>query len=131
MGNHTQLDGAVIGSTASADKNRLDTGTLGFNDIHNQAEFETSHVGGGMSTGGPVGMQMLSNVAATVLSGANDNGNAESTTQAAVSSGTLVIRDKGQQTQDVGQLSRDTADAENALSPIFDKEKAQNRMEAA
>ncbi|WJY13396.1 hemagglutinin repeat-containing protein [Pectobacteriaceae bacterium CE90] len=131
VGNHTQLDGAVIGSTASADKNRLDTGTLGFNDIHNQAEFETSHVGGGMSTGGPVGMQMLSNVAATVLSGANDNGNAESTTQAAVSSGTLVIRDKGRQTQDVSQLSRDTAHAENALSPIFDKEKAQNRMEAA
>ncbi|WJY13392.1 VENN motif pre-toxin domain-containing protein [Pectobacteriaceae bacterium CE90] len=132
MGNYTQLDGAVIGgSTASADKNRLDTGTLGFNDIHNQAEFETSHVGGGMSTGGPVGMQMLSNVAATVLSGANDNGNAESTTQAAVSSGTLVIRDKGRQTQDVGQLSRDTAHAENALSPIFDKEKAQNRMDAA
>ncbi|WJY13389.1 VENN motif pre-toxin domain-containing protein [Pectobacteriaceae bacterium CE90] len=49
MGNHTQLDGAVIDSTASADKNRLDTGTLGFNDIHNQAEFETSHVGGGKS----------------------------------------------------------------------------------
>ncbi|HAI49972.1 MAG TPA: hypothetical protein DCM53_10430, partial [Enterobacteriaceae bacterium] len=30
VGEHTQLDGAVIGSTAGADKNRLDTGTLGF-----------------------------------------------------------------------------------------------------
>ncbi|MEN3755062.1 hypothetical protein ABC733_27690 [Mangrovibacter sp. SLW1] len=33
MGNHTQLDGAVIASRATADKNRLDTGTLGFRDI--------------------------------------------------------------------------------------------------
>jgi len=30
VGEHTQLNGAVISSTASADKNRLDTGTLGF-----------------------------------------------------------------------------------------------------
>ncbi|EIS04951.1 putative adhesin/hemagglutinin/hemolysin, partial [Yersinia pestis PY-48] len=35
----TQLDGAVIGSTATADKNTLDTGTLGFSDIDNQADF--------------------------------------------------------------------------------------------
>lgn len=39
VGNHTQLDGAVIGSTASADKNRLDTGTLGWSDIGNKADF--------------------------------------------------------------------------------------------
>ena len=29
-GGHTQLDGAVISSTATADKNRHDTGTLGY-----------------------------------------------------------------------------------------------------
>ena len=34
VGKHTQLDGAVIGSTATADKNRLDTGTLGWGDIN-------------------------------------------------------------------------------------------------
>ncbi len=34
VGNHTQLDGAVIASTATADKNSLDTGTLGFSDLH-------------------------------------------------------------------------------------------------
>ncbi|MCV1689049.1 hemagglutinin, partial [Escherichia coli] len=32
VGRHTQLDGAVIASTATADKNHLDTGTLGFSD---------------------------------------------------------------------------------------------------
>ncbi|WP_421356758.1 hypothetical protein, partial [Pseudocitrobacter faecalis] len=38
VGNHTQLDGAVIASTAAADKNSLDTGTLGFSDIGNKAD---------------------------------------------------------------------------------------------
>ncbi|WP_220683158.1 hemagglutinin repeat-containing protein, partial [Pseudomonas aeruginosa] len=42
---HTQLDGAVIASTADKDKNTLDTGTLGWHDIHNKAEFETAHSG--------------------------------------------------------------------------------------
>ncbi|CAH3628495.1 hemagglutinin repeat-containing protein [Enterobacter roggenkampii] len=37
-GNHTQLDGAVIASTASADKNSLDTGTLGFSNLHNESQ---------------------------------------------------------------------------------------------
>ncbi|EXU74081.1 hypothetical protein BG55_19145 [Erwinia mallotivora] len=33
VGNHTQLNGGVIASTADAEKNTLDTGTLGFSDI--------------------------------------------------------------------------------------------------
>ena len=37
-GNHTQLDGAVIASTATPDKNSLDTGTLGFSNIHNESQ---------------------------------------------------------------------------------------------
>ena len=53
-GEHTQLNGAVIGSTASADKNRLDTGTLGFGDIENHAEYEVEHQSAGMSTGGSI-----------------------------------------------------------------------------
>uniref|UniRef100_UPI0007899975 hemagglutinin repeat-containing protein n=1 Tax=Erwinia persicina TaxID=55211 RepID=UPI0007899975 len=42
---HTQLDGAVIASTAESDRNRLDTGTLGWSDIHNQADFKATHSG--------------------------------------------------------------------------------------
>ncbi|WP_304489171.1 MULTISPECIES: hemagglutinin repeat-containing protein [Chromobacterium] len=42
VGRHTQLDGAVIASTAKADKNTLDTGTLGFSNQHNQAEAATA-----------------------------------------------------------------------------------------
>jgi filamentous hemagglutinin len=46
VGEHTQLDGAVIDSTATADKNTLDTGTLGFSDIGNKADFKAEHQGG-------------------------------------------------------------------------------------
>ncbi|WP_219811512.1 hemagglutinin repeat-containing protein, partial [Pectobacterium odoriferum] len=46
-GEHTQLDAAVIGSTASAEKNRLETGTLGWSGLNNKAEFKVEHSGAG------------------------------------------------------------------------------------
>ncbi|WP_256844589.1 MULTISPECIES: hemagglutinin repeat-containing protein [unclassified Pantoea] len=128
---HTQLNGAVISSTASADKNRLDTGTLGFGNIENHAEYEVEHQSAGMSTGGSVGGQFAGNMANGMLAGLNDSGSADSTTKAAVSEGTIVIRDKEQQTQDVADLSRDVANANPGLDVIFDKEKEQNRLKAA
>ena len=39
VGGHTQLDGAVIGSTATADKNKLDTGTLGWGGYRQPRRF--------------------------------------------------------------------------------------------
>ncbi|MBC0804458.1 hemagglutinin repeat-containing protein, partial [Escherichia coli] len=42
VGNHTQLNGAVIASTATDDKNSLNTNTLGWSDIHNQADYKAS-----------------------------------------------------------------------------------------
>jgi len=54
VGEHTQLNGAVIASTATPDKNRLDTGTLGFGDIENHADYKVEHQGAGMSTGGSI-----------------------------------------------------------------------------
>lgn len=45
-GEHTQLDAAVIGSTASAEKNRLETGMLGWIGLNNKAEFKVEHCGG-------------------------------------------------------------------------------------
>ncbi|KFD00402.1 putative heme utilization/adhesion exoprotein [Rahnella aquatilis CIP 78.65 = ATCC 33071] len=44
-GGHTQLDGAVIASTGPADKNSLDTGTLGFSDTGNKAASATPKAG--------------------------------------------------------------------------------------
>jgi filamentous hemagglutinin len=129
VGNHTQLDGGVIASTASADKNSLDTGTLGFSDVHNQADFSTSHQGGGISTGGnPIG-QLATNAADALLSGGGSDGHAEGTTRAAVSDGTITIRDKDNQKQDVADLSREAENANGSIGPIFDKEKEQKRLQ--
>ena len=131
VGEHTQLNGAVISSTATADKNRLDTGTLGFSDIENHAEYEVEHQSAGISTGGSIGGDFAGNMANGMLAGLNGSDSADSTTQAAVSEGTIVIRDTSKQKQDVAGLSRDVANANPGLDVIFDKEKEQNRLKAA
>lgn len=137
VGNHTQLNGAVIASQGDAADNRLDTGTLGFTDIGNAADYMVSHSGGSiaLSSGGGMGAQMLSsvasNAASTLLSGLNNNGHAEGTTQSAVANGTVIIRDRVNQKQDVADLSRDTEHANDSISAIFDKEKEQKRLQTA
>ncbi|EPT6934387.1 hemagglutinin repeat-containing protein [Cronobacter malonaticus] len=137
VGNHTQLTGAVIGSTAAADKNRLETGTLGFTDIGNKADYKVSHKGGtigaGTGSGSLIGLASsgLSAVSGAMLSGLGSSGHASGTTQSAVSEGTIVIRDKAGQQQDVATLSRDVANANDTVSPIFNKEKEQKRLQIA
>ncbi|MCG8156218.1 hemagglutinin repeat-containing protein [Brenneria goodwinii] len=131
VGEHTQLNGAVIGSTATADNNRLDTGTLGFGDIHNQADYKVEHQSIGISTGGSIGSQSAGNMANGLLVGSDSEGHDSGTTRAAVSAGTITLRDPNRQTQDVADLSRDVEHANQTLSPIFDKEKEQNRLQQA
>ncbi len=121
----------MIGSTATADKNALDTGTLGFSDIGNKADFKVEHQSVGISTGGNIGGQFAGNMANGLLTGANNEGHADSTTYAAVSDGTITIRDTDKQQQNVTDLSRDVEHANNALTPIFDKEKEQHRLREA
>ncbi|WP_456298722.1 hemagglutinin repeat-containing protein [Dryocola clanedunensis] len=128
VGNHTQLDGAVIASTATADKNSLDTGTLGFSDLHNEADFKTEHAGGSFNSGGDIGGQFASNMANALVAGGGNKGHEEGTTQAAIAGGTITVRDKDDQQQDIANLSRDTEHANDSISPIFDKEKEQNRL---
>ncbi|CQJ50297.1 hemagglutinin-like secreted protein [Yersinia rohdei] len=52
-------------------------------------------------------------------------------TRKAPPDGTITIRDTDKQQQNVTDLSRDAEHANNALSPIFDKEKEQNRLKEA
>ena len=129
VGNHTQLDGGVIASIAEVGRNRLDTGTLGFSDIHNRAESETEHQGAGLSSGGSIGSQFAGNMANGLLAGGGNSGDAQGTARAAVSEGTLIVRDTANQQQDVANLSRDTEHANGSISPIFDKEKEQRRLQ--
>ncbi|MHA3268540.1 hypothetical protein ACX1F1_21225, partial [Yersinia pseudotuberculosis] len=86
------------------------------------------HQGGSLSTGGPVGSDLLSNLGGMVLAGLGNGGYAEGTTQAAVSEGTITVRDTENQQQNVDDLSRDTGNANGSIGPIFDKEKEQNRL---
>ena len=131
VGEHTQLNGAVIGSTADASKNKLDTGTLGFSDIENKADYNVEHLSTGISTSGSIGEQFAGNMGSMLLVGVNGNGSDSSTTKSAVSDGSIIIRDQDNQKQDVADLSRDVEHANQTLSPIFDKEREQQRLQEA
>uniref|UniRef100_UPI00201D0CCE hemagglutinin repeat-containing protein n=2 Tax=Escherichia coli TaxID=562 RepID=UPI00201D0CCE len=137
VGNHTQLNGAVIASTATDDKNSLSTGTLGWSDIHNQADYKASHTG--ISLSGGSGMSASQMVASNAIAGAanaltgmsGSSGHAEGTTSSAISGGNLIIRDNESQKQDIAGLSRDPENANGSIAPIFDKEKEQKRLQEA
>ena len=129
VGSHTQLNGGAIGSTATADKNSLDTGTLGYSNLTNKADYKVSHSGGGFSSSASFGAQAALSAASTLMSGMSGSGHAQGTTQAAVSEGSITVRDKAN-SQDTGGLQRDVTQANDAISPIFNKEKEQNRLQA-
>ncbi|WP_420820574.1 hemagglutinin repeat-containing protein [Proteus alimentorum] len=129
VGKHTQLDGAVISSKADTKNNQLDTGTLGFSDIHNYTEYKVEHQSGGVSTSGGVEGNMLANMGHALAMAGNHSDSAENTTQSAISQGTWTVRDTDNQQQDIAQLSQDTDNAHSTLNKIFDKEKEQNRKQ--
>ncbi|WP_240153824.1 VENN motif pre-toxin domain-containing protein, partial [Erwinia amylovora] len=117
--------------TAAPDKNRLDTGSLGFGDIENKARYQVEHLSESFGTGGNTGLQFLGNAAGILMVGVNGNGHDSSTTKAAVSDGSIIIRDASARRQDVAGLSRDVEHANQTLSPIFNKEKEQQRLQEA
>nr|WP_279654821.1 hemagglutinin repeat-containing protein [Pseudomonas petroselini] len=128
VGNHTQLDGSVIASTAEADKNRLSTGTLGWSDIKNEAEYKSQMQSASVSSSSDGSGGFTSNMPSGTLIAYNHSGSASGTTSSAVSNGTLDIRDPAKQQQDVATLSHDVEHANDSISPIFDKEKEQRRL---
>ncbi|EPE2988295.1 VENN motif pre-toxin domain-containing protein, partial [Edwardsiella ictaluri] len=89
------------------------------------------HQGFGLSSGGSIGGQFAGNMANSLLAGANQNERARGTTQSAIADGAIVVRDRANQQQDVAGLARDTERAHQPLTPIFDKEKAQRRLQQA
>ncbi|WP_140920965.1 hemagglutinin repeat-containing protein [Limnobaculum xujianqingii] len=128
VGNHTQLDGAVIASEATPDKNSLDTGTLGWSDIKNKAEYDVSHVSVSVGSGGgaPLGFPGVPGTPIVVAYGDS----ASSTTHAAIADGSITIRDKEGQKQDIASISRDTENAANPLEKIFNAEEEMRNLEA-
>ena len=124
--NNTRLKGAVIDSKAPAEKNKLTTGTLTWENIDNKAEYKASGKGISYSTGAGVPLNalgLLSNMVPTVKDRAG------TTTKSAVSKGTLTITDKENQKQDITELNKDTENSLNKLKEIFDKTKVEEKQE--
>ncbi|QKF50569.1 hemagglutinin repeat-containing protein [Pseudomonas graminis] len=128
VGNHTQLDGSVIASTASPDKNRLSTGTLGWSVLKNKADYTSQLQSASVSSGSDGTNAFISNMPTGTLIAFNHGDSASGTTSSAISNGTLDIRDPANQQQDVATLSHDVDHANDSISPIFDKEKEQKRL---
>ena len=128
VGENTDLKGGIISSEAEKDKNKISTGTLTFEDIQNKADYKS----------GGAGVKVNNNNNAdynekgiTPDIGMPASGEAESTTKATISKGTIEIRDKDKQKQDLEKLNRDTANSLNKLGEIFDKTKIEERQELA
>lgn len=122
---NTDLKGAVIDSTADADKNRLTTGTLTVSDIQNHMDAEAS------SSGTTLGSDMLTSKYAAVkgLAGNLQNhGEADikdsSTTLSAIAPADIIITDESAQQELTGKnaeetitaLNRDTTDTNRVLA---------------
>ncbi|WP_279613407.1 hemagglutinin repeat-containing protein [Burkholderia sp. BCC0405] len=147
VGNHTQLDGGVIASTATPDKNSLSTQTLGFTNLENHASYSGDTVGfsasggfgnstpGGVNLNTPVkqgatnvpGPQNSQGLGPSGFSAAGTSSDASGTTYAAVSPGTITVRgDAGTGRDSTAGLSRDTANANGAVQNTFNAQNVQN-----
>ncbi|WP_313656155.1 hemagglutinin repeat-containing protein [Pantoea sp.] len=127
VGNHTQLNGAVIASTAQSANNALSTGTLGWSDIDNHASYKASS--SSISMGGGNENNKMSGGA--IPTSANTSASASGTTRSAVAEGAITVRDSQAQTQNVTDLSRDTDNANGHIDKIFDKDKVARKLEFA
>ena len=120
--NNTRLKGAVIDSKAPAEKNRITTGTLTWENIDNKAEYKASGKGISVSTNAvsklnPLGLGYVPTVPV--------KGKAGSTTYAAIADS--IITTTKEKTDK--EISHDTANALNTLSEIFDKKKIEEKQE--
>ena len=120
--NNTRLKGAIIDSKAPAEKNKLTTGTLTWENIDNKAEYKAKASGITVSTHAisklnPLGLGYVPTVPV--------KGKAGSTTYAAIADS--IITTTKEKTDK--EISHDTANALNTLSEIFDKKKIEEKQE--
>lgn len=126
----TQLKGAVIASTADANRNHLTTVTLHLEDIQNKAAYDVKNTGVAYNhyASDQERNQHFNETGLTpdILPGATKD--AHSVTRSAISQGTIQVT---QGVTDVTKINRDTAHALQTLDHIFDKQKVEERQELA
>ena len=126
----TQLKGAVIASTADANRNHLTTGTLRLEDIQNKAAYDVKNTGVAYNhyASDQERNQHFNETGLTpdILPGTTKD--AHSVTRSAISQGTIQVT---QGAMDVTKINRDTAHALQTLDHIFDKQKVEERQELA
>ena len=125
---HTQLNGGAMVSTAPADKNTLDTGSLSVTNIDNHAQYTANNSGIGISTGN------LTDIAkgalmAQIPQALNGGEDASSTTQSAISPANVTIGGKAATAEQLKDVAT-TANA-NSLATIFDVQAVQDQMALA
>lgn len=132
---NTTLEGAVIGSKATADKNSLVTDSLTIKDIKNKAEY-TSH-NTGLSYTSVSGFKNLSQAGKDAVYNSlgllpkllpDSSKSSESTTKSAIANGTIKTQSSN---IDIDKISRDTESSLNKLDTIFDKKKVEERQALA
>ena len=127
---NTRLTGALLDSTASAEKNSLTTGTLTMEDMGNKAEYDVKHIGVSYHHYGSEAARQdnfnQSGLTPSISPGAQDE--ASSATQSAIAPGTIITT---KEQTDLSQINRNTADALHKLDQIFDKKDIQERQELA
>ena len=120
--NNTHLKGGIIDSKAPAEKNKLTTGTLTWENIDNKAEYKTKASGITVSTNAvsklnPLGLGYVPTIPV--------KGKAGSITYAAIADS--IITTTKEKTDK--EISHDTENALNTLSEIFDKKKIEEKQE--
>lgn len=132
---NTTLEGAVIDSKATADKNKLSTNSLTVKDIKNKAEYKSSNTG--LSYTSVSGFKNLSQAGKDAVYNSlgllpkllpDSEKSAESTTKSVISNGTITT---GSSNIDINKISKDTKNSLNKLDTIFDKKKVEERQELA
>ena len=120
--NNTRLKGAIIDSKAPAEKNKLTTGTLTWENIDNKAEYKAKASGITVSTHAisklnPLGLGYVPTIPV--------KGKAGSITYAAIADS--IITTTKEKTDK--EIRHNTENALNKLSEIFDKKKIEEKQE--
>ena len=111
-----------------AEKNKISTGTLTYEDIRNKAEYEAGSMGINIDTSKDADKK---EAGVTPNIGMPVEDKAESDTKATIAEGEIEIRNKDKQKQDLKDLNRDTRNSLNKLGEIFDKTKVEEKQEFA